>query len=75
MESLKSFFGAGKDGKIPSSTRADESISRSEGRFNQKKSLFYRPGKGAKILDDRAEAKQTHQKMDSVSENSEDDLL
>lgn len=41
----------------------------------KKKSLFYRPGKGAKILDDRAEAKQTHQKMDSVSENSEDDLL
>ena len=37
--------------------------------------LFCRPGKGAKILDDRAEAKQAHQKMDSVSENSEDDLL
>lgn len=42
---------------------------------SKKAGLFCRPGKGAKILDDRAEAKQAHQKMDSVSENSEDDLL
>lgn len=33
------------------------------------------PEKRAKIDDERAEAKQAHQQVDSVSSNSEDDLL
>lgn len=46
------------------------------GRFNQKKPVGQEgPVKGAKILYDRTEGKQAHQKVDSVSSNSEDDLL